>query len=57
MKDLSMHMPFRPLLRFLYMYVLRRGFLDGRAGWTYCRMMATYEFMIVAKAREMLRGR
>ncbi len=52
LKDLSLHVPFRPLFRFLYMYVLRLGFLDGRAGWTYCRMMATYEFMIVAKAQE-----
>ncbi len=56
-KELSMHLPFRPLLRFFYMYILRLGFLDGHAGWTYCRLMATYEFMIAAKAREMLRGR
>jgi glycosyltransferase involved in cell wall biosynthesis len=56
-KDLSAVLPFRPLLRFLYMYVLRLGFLDGRAGWTYCRMLAIYEFMIVAKTREMMRER
>jgi hypothetical protein len=33
----------------------RRGFLDGRAGWTYCRLLATYEYWIVLKARQ-LRG-
>lgn len=53
LKDLSVHLPIRPLARFLYMYVLRLGFLDGRAGWIYCRLIAIYEFMIVAKAREM----
>jgi glycosyltransferase involved in cell wall biosynthesis len=57
LKALSVFLPFRPTLRFLYMYVLRRGFLDGRAGWTYCRLLALYEYMIVLKTRERLRGR
>jgi hypothetical protein len=39
------------------MYVLRRGFLDGWAGWTYCRMIAAYELMIVLKARQLMRDR
>lgn len=54
LKAVSMRLPFRPLLRFLYMYVLRGGFLDGRAGWTYCRMLSMYEYMIVLKTRELL---
>jgi glycosyltransferase involved in cell wall biosynthesis len=53
LKDLSGRLPFRPLLRFLYMYILRRGFLDGRAGLTYCSLLAIYEFMIVLKLREL----
>jgi glycosyltransferase involved in cell wall biosynthesis len=57
LKTLSVRLPFRPLLRFLYMYFVRLGFLDGRAGWTYCRMIATYEFMIVLKMRQLRRDR
>lgn len=50
------HLPFRPTLRFLYMYVGRAGFLDGHAGYTYCRLVAMYEYMIVLKIRELRRG-
>jgi glycosyltransferase involved in cell wall biosynthesis len=56
LKELSFRLPFRPSLRFLYMYVLRRGFLDGRAGWTYCRLLAMYEYLIVLKTRELKTG-
>jgi glycosyltransferase involved in cell wall biosynthesis len=55
LKELSFRLPFRPMLRFLYMYVLRRGFLDGGPGLTYCRLLAMYERMIVFKTREILR--
>jgi len=46
LKELSFRMPMRPLLKFVWMYVLKRGFLDGRAGFTYCRLQAMYECMI-----------
>jgi glycosyltransferase involved in cell wall biosynthesis len=49
-------LPFRPLVRFFVWYVLRRGFLDGRAGFTFCVLMAHYEFIIGAKLRELERG-
>lgn len=39
-------LPWRPLWRFLYMYVVRLGFLDGRAGWSMAMLMASYEYMI-----------
>jgi hypothetical protein len=39
-------MPARPLWRFLYMYLARFGFLDGRAGWHLAWLMASYEYMI-----------
>lgn len=55
LKLLSRKMPFRPLLRFIYAYVLRLGFLDGRAGFTFCRLLAIYEFLSVAKTQEVLR--
>ncbi len=45
-RALSYRLPGRPVLRFLYAYVLRLGFLDGAAGWRFCRAMASYERMI-----------
>jgi glycosyltransferase involved in cell wall biosynthesis len=55
LKELSWRMPCRPLLRFLYMYVVRLGFLDGWAGFTYCRLIAMYEYMIDLKVKELKR--
>jgi len=57
LKALSLRLPFRPTLRFLYMYVLRCGFLDGRAGLTYCRLLAIYEYLIVLKIHELRMGK
>jgi len=51
-KLLSYRLPFRPLLRFLYVYLLRLGFLDGTAGYRYARLLALYEALIDAKVRE-----
>ncbi|HTV48110.1 MAG TPA: glycosyltransferase family 2 protein [Phycisphaerae bacterium] len=55
LKDISGFLPCRSALRFIYMYFLRLGFLDGRAGFTYCRLLAIYEYFIVLKIREFLR--
>jgi glycosyltransferase involved in cell wall biosynthesis len=52
LRALSYRLPGRPLLRFLYSYLLQMGFLDGRAGYDYCRAMAAYEHMINLKVRE-----
>lgn len=57
LKALSFRLPGRPFLRFLYMYLLRRGFLDGWPGYVYCRLLASYEFMIVVKMAEIRRRR
>jgi len=56
LKQLSVRLPCRPMLRFLYMYFLRLGFLDGRAGWVYCRLLAMYEYWTVLKMRELENG-
>lgn len=53
LKHLSFRLPLRPLWRFVYMYFLRLGFLDGRAGLLYSRLLSTYEFMIAVKVREL----
>lgn len=55
LKHLSFRLPGRPYAKFLYMYLLRMGFLDGRAGLTYCTLQAIYEYMICCKVRELRR--
>ena len=54
LKRLWVRLPFRPLLRFLYMYVLRAGFLDGAAGLHFCLLMSAHEYHISLKMRERL---
>jgi glycosyltransferase involved in cell wall biosynthesis len=51
-KELFYRLPFRPLVKFLLLYVAKRGFLDGRAGFTYAVLQAIYEYFIVLKVRE-----
>ena len=46
LKRLWFHLPARPLLRFVYQYVVRGGVLDGYAGYCYCRMISHYEWLI-----------
>jgi glycosyltransferase involved in cell wall biosynthesis len=54
-KELFFRLPARPLVKFVLLYVLKRGFLDGRAGLTYSVLQSIYEYMIVLKVAE-LRG-
>ncbi|MGQ9918668.1 MAG: glycosyltransferase family 2 protein [Bryobacteraceae bacterium] len=53
LKRLWVRLPGKPLLRFLYMYFFRLGFLDGRPGFIYAVLKATHEFHISAKMWEM----
>jgi glycosyltransferase involved in cell wall biosynthesis len=55
LKALSQRLPFRPLLRFLYIYIWQKGFLDGRDGYYFARLHAVYEFLSVAKTYELRR--
>jgi glycosyltransferase involved in cell wall biosynthesis len=52
LKKFSQRLPFRPLLRFLYVYVWQKGFLDGRHGYYFARLHAMYEFLSVVKTYE-----
>ena len=45
-------LPCRTSIRFIYMYLFRGGILDGKLGFTYCRLLAWYEWLIVLKERE-----
>lgn len=51
-KRLWARLPFRPLLRFVWMYVVKLGFLDGRAGLIFCTLMTMHEAVIAAKIYE-----
>jgi glycosyltransferase involved in cell wall biosynthesis len=52
LKQLLYRMPLRPLIVFLYLYVVRLGVLDGRAGFHFSRMRAWYEMLIDLKVIE-----
>ncbi|PLP97148.1 glycosyltransferase family 2 protein [Cupriavidus pauculus] len=53
-KRLFYRAPARPLIKFLYMFIWRRSFLDGVAGLHYTMLQCIYEYMIVLKTREQL---
>lgn len=52
LKDLSQHLLFRPLLRWLYMYFILGGIWDGKAGFAWCTLQAFYEYLILLKVEE-----
>ena len=45
-------LPFRPTIRFLYVYIWQKGFLDGWAGYVFARLHGQYEFLTTAKVKE-----
>jgi len=56
LKNFSRYLPFRPTLRFLYAYCWKGGFLDGQPGYIFCRLLAIYEYLSVAKYTELRRA-
>lgn len=56
-KRLAARVPGRAMLYFLYAYVWRRGFLDGRDGLMFCMMKALYQSMIVIRKHDLRRSR
>lgn len=55
MKRLAMRSPARPFVYFLYSYLWRRGFLDGKDGLVFCMMRALYQGMVAAKKHDLQR--
>jgi glycosyltransferase involved in cell wall biosynthesis len=53
LKRWSHRVPLRPWLRFLYVYVWQRGFLDGWEGLYFAWLHGFYEFLCVAKGFEL----
>jgi glycosyltransferase involved in cell wall biosynthesis len=49
--------PFKPLVFFIYAYVLKQGFRDGRPGFDYAFALSAYYWQIELKVRELKRLR
>lgn len=54
-KNLALRLPGRPFLKFIYLYIIKLGILDGRAGFTYCILQSIYEYLIDLKMWELRR--
>jgi len=54
-KGLFYKLPGRPLIKWLYMVVWRKAFLDGTAGLTYATLQSIYEYFIVLKTKELVK--
>lgn len=52
MKALFLRLPCKPTLLFVYLFLWKRGFLDGVAGFYFCRLRAAHELNINAKMFE-----
>jgi glycosyltransferase involved in cell wall biosynthesis len=55
-KEMFYRLPGRPFAKFLLLYFVKLGFLDGQAGLTYAVLQSIYEYFIVLKTREQTRG-
>jgi glycosyltransferase involved in cell wall biosynthesis len=53
LKTISRKLPFRPFLRFLWVYFGEKAFLDGIAGYHFARLHGLYEYLIELKKYEM----
>jgi glycosyltransferase involved in cell wall biosynthesis len=56
-KAIFYRMPFRPIIKFIYMIFIRFAFLDGVAGLRYAVLQSVYEYFIVLKCKEILLNR
>ncbi len=53
LKKIWVRLPFKPTIRFILFYFLRFGFLDGKAGYIYARLLSQYEYQIGVKLYEL----
>jgi glycosyltransferase involved in cell wall biosynthesis len=52
LKRIYLRLPMRPLVRFVYSYFLRLGFLDGKPGLVFCTLLSFYDFLAWANGYE-----
>jgi len=57
LKGFANTLPVRPIFVFIGLYFIRRGFLDGISGLTFCLLRTIYEYMIDCKLKEIRRRR
>lgn len=50
------YLPMRSLFKFLWMYIVRLGFLDGRGGFRFCLLHTFYEYQVSLKLEELRRN-
>jgi glycosyltransferase involved in cell wall biosynthesis len=55
LKHASARLPLRPTLVWAWLMFVRRGLLDGRPGWEYCRLRRLYESMLRSELRRLAR--
>ncbi|MFN4087202.1 MAG: glycosyltransferase family 2 protein [Spirosomataceae bacterium] len=53
-KGLFYKVPFRPFIKFIYLYVVKKGILDGYPGLVVSILQSIYEYFIVLKSKEIL---
>jgi glycosyltransferase involved in cell wall biosynthesis len=53
LKKIYLRMPLRPMVRFVYAYFVRLGFLDGKPGLVFCTLLAFYDFLAWANVYEL----
>lgn len=54
LKRIAARLPGRPWIAFLYTYLIRLGFLDGRAGLNYCYLKLAHDLNVTVKHDESL---
>jgi hypothetical protein len=52
LKAIYLRLPGKPLWMFVYLYLIKRGFLDGKAGIYFCALRAAHELNTSAKVYE-----
>lgn len=57
LKALFLRLPGKPAILFFYLYIWKRGFLDGRAGYYFCKLRQMHELNINAKVFELQQNR
>lgn len=55
LKQIWVRLPFKPLIRFILVYFIQLGFLDGKAGYIYARLISQYEYNIGVKLYELMK--
>ncbi|MCL2929145.1 MAG: glycosyltransferase family 2 protein [Trichodesmium sp. St16_bin4-tuft] len=53
LKKIWVRLPFKPFFRFILFYFIQLGFLDGKAGYIYGRLLSQYEYQIGVKLYEL----